>query len=264
VALDGARAVGYREVADGGDPGGPYWATHMKDTRSRPARLDWRAIERDLQEQGFARTPPLLGPAECARLIRLFADDRRFRSRIDLARYRFGVGSYKYFARPLPRVVARLRARLYAGLAPLANAWMEALGSAERYPGDLESFLARCARAGQTRPTPLLLHYEAGGHNCLHQDLYGALAFPLQVTCMLSQRGEEFTGGEFLLVEQRPRAQSRGEVVVLERGEAVVFPSCHRPVAGSRGWYRVTVRHGTGRVLTGERYTLGLIFHDAR
>jgi len=236
----------------------------MSGARSRLAGLDWSAITHELWETGFAKTPPLLGRAECAGLIRLFARDERFRSHIDLARYRFGVGHYKYFARPLPRLVEELRTRLYAALAPVGNAWMEALGSDERYALDLPTFLAHCGRLGQRRPTPLLLHYHAGGYNCLHQDLYGAVAFPLQVTCMLSQPGEDFTGGEFLLVEQRPRAQSHGEVVVLERGEAVVFPSRHRPVRGARGWYRATVRHGTSRVLVGERYTLGVIFHDAR
>jgi len=196
-------------------------------------------------------------------LGRLFDDDRRFRSRIDMARYRFGVGEYKYFAAPLPEPVAALRTALYRRLAPVANRWMEALGSPERYPADLGSYLARCAAHGQTRPTPLLLHYTAGGYNCLHQDLYGALAFPLQVTCVLSQVDTDYTGGEILLVEQRPRAQSRGEVIVLARGEAVVFPNRHRPVKGARGWLRTAVRHGVSRLRSGERLSLGIIFHDA-
>ena len=180
-----------------------------------------------------------------------------------MAHYRFGVGEYKYFAAPLPEPVAALRTALYRRLAPVANRWMEALGSPERYPADLGSYLARCAAHGQTRPTPLLLHYTAGGYNCLHQDLYGALAFPLQVTCVLSQVDTDYTGGEILLVEQRPRAQSRGEVIVLARGEAVVFPNRHRPVKGARGWLRTAVRHGVSRLRSGERLSLGIIFHDA-
>ena len=181
-----------------------------------------------------------------------------------MARLRFGVGEYKYFAAPLPPLVAALRVDLYRHLAPIANRWMEAMGVvAERFPPALGAYLARCAAHGQTRPTPLLLRYTAGGYNCLHQDLYGALAFPLQVTCVLSRRGADYAGGEILLVEQRPRAQSRGEVIVLERGEAVIFPNRHRPVAGARGTYRVTVRHGVSRVTAGERVSLGVIFHDA-
>jgi len=180
-----------------------------------------------------------------------------------MARHRFGVGEYKYFAAPLPKPVAELRAALYARLAPLANRWTEALGLAERYPADLDRWLARCAAHGQRRPTPLLLRYTAGGYNCLHQDLYGALAFPLQVTIVLGRPGVDWDGGEFLLVEQRPRMQSRGEAIVLARGEAIVFPNRWRPVAGTRGSYRVTVRHGVSTIRRGERLTLGVIFHDA-
>jgi hypothetical protein len=229
----------------------------------RIARLDWDAIGRALWERGWAWTGPLLTGAECAGLARLFAYDRRFRTRVDLARYRFGEGCYKYFAYPLPPLVAALRAALYPRLAPVANAWLATLGEGERYPRDLGSFLSRCARAGQRRPTPLLLHYAAGGYNCLHQDLYGAVAFPLQVTVMLS-RPADYAGGEFLLVEQRPRAQSRGEAIALGLGEAIVFTTRHRPIEGARGWYRATVRHGVSRVRQGERCTLGVIFHDAR
>src|SRR5581483_4897233 len=199
---------------------------------------------------------------ECAGLARLFDDDRRFRTRIDMARYRFGVGEYKYFAEPLPKVVATLRTRVYAKLAPVANRWMEALEAAERYPATLAAYLAECAAAKQTRPTPLLLRYTAGGYNCLHQYLYGPLHFPLQLTCALSRLGEDYTGGEILLVEQRPRAQSRGEVVVLRQGEAVIFATRDRPVAGSRGYYRATIRHGVSRLTSGERMTLGVIFHN--
>src|SRR5207244_12815808 len=216
------------------------------------------AIEAALYEQGYANTPPLLEAEECAALGSLFADERRFRSRIDMARYRFGVGEYKYFAAPLPEPVAALRTALYRRLAPVANRWMQALGSAERYPPDLATYLARCAAHGQTRPTPLLLRYETGGYNCLHQDLYGALAFPLQVTCVLSRVNADYTGGEILLVEQRPRAQSRGAVIVLARGEAVIFPDRRRTGAGARGTYRVTVRHGVSRVTAGERLSLGV------
>jgi hypothetical protein len=180
-----------------------------------------------------------------------------------MARHRFGLGEYKYFGPPLPATVAALRLHLYRHLAPIANRWMELLGAEERYPPALPGYLARCAAQGQRRPTPLLLRYAAGGYNCLHQDVYGTLAFPLQFTCMLSQVGEDYAGGEFLLVEQRPRAQSRGDVIVLERGEAVIFPNRHRPVRGARGFYRVTVRHGVSRLRSGERMTLGVIFHDA-
>ena len=230
---------------------------------ARVAALDWAAMAAALDEVGHALTGPLLTGAECGALARLYAEDRRFRSRIDMARYRFGEGEYKYFAAPLPPLVAALRVALYRRLAPIANRWMASLGAAERYPGSLPEYLARCAAHGQRRPTPLLLRYAAGGYNCLHQDLYGALAFPLQVTCVLSQHGADFTGGELLLVEQRPRAQSRGAVVVLERGEAVIFPNRERPVHGTRGVYRAQVRHGVSRLHSGTRTSLGIIFHDA-
>jgi uncharacterized protein len=229
----------------------------------RLARLDWGAIGGSLDERGYATTPAILEARECARLAALWAVERRFRSRIDMARFRFGEGEYRYFAAPLPRAVAALRRELYARLAPVANRWKEALGEPERFPPRLGEYLARCAAGGQTRPTPLLLRYTMGGYNCLHQDLYGALAFPLQVTCLLARRGGDYGGGEFLLVEQRPRAQSRAEVIVLERGEAVIFANRHRPVAGARGPYRATVRHGVARVTAGERLSLGIIFHDA-
>jgi uncharacterized protein len=231
---------------------------------ARLERLDWVSVARGLSERGWATTPPVLTAAECAELIRLYRDERRFRSRVDMARFRFGEGEYKYFANPLPPVVAELRRGAYPHLAPVAAEWEAALGGGRRYPGDLEGFLAVCAEHGQTKPTPLLLRYEAGGYNCLHQDLYGEIAFPLQMTCLLSRAGEDFTGGEFLLVEQRPHAQSRGEVVPLERGQIVVFTTRDRPTRGARGAYRVTLRHGVSRVTSGERYTLGVIFHDAK
>jgi hypothetical protein len=230
---------------------------------ARLAALDWDAIGRGLDEVGHAVTPPLLTAAECAALIGLYGDDRRFRSTVDMGRYRFGEGEYRYFAEPLPPLVADLRVSFFRHLAPIANRWMEALGGAERYPPDLARWLARCAEEGQRRPTPLLLRYVAGGYNCLHQDLYGALAFPLQATIALSRSGLDYEGGEFLLVEQRPRAQSRGEAIALARGAAIVFPNRHRPVAGARGSYRLTVRHGVSRVRSGERLALGIIFHDA-
>ena len=226
--------------------------------------LDWEVIARSLDEIGYARTAPVLTPAECAELVALYPRDDRFRSRIDMARYRFGEGDYKYFAAPLPPVVTTLRTRLYPPLAAIANRWEAALGARTRFPVALDGLLARCAAHGQTRPTPLLLHYEAGGYNCLHQDLYGEVAFPLQVTAFLSRRGVDYEGGEFLLVEQRPRAQSRGEAIATDQGELVIFPTRHRPLAGARGHYRATMRHGVSRVTRGARYTLGIIFHDAK
>jgi uncharacterized protein len=227
-------------------------------------RLDWRALEGQIEREGYARTAALLSSAECAGLARLYDDDGLFRSRVVMERHRFGVGEYKYFARPLPPPVKSLRARLYGPLAAIANRWMEALGERKRFPPDLESFLAQCASAGQGEATPLLLRYEAGGYNCLHQDLYGDVAFPLQVAVMLSRPGRDYEGGEFLLVEQRPRSQSAGEAILAAQGEMVVFPNRFRPVKGSRGYYRVNVRHGVSRIRSGRRSTQGLIFHDAR
>ena len=233
------------------------------DIARRVDALDWPAIDRNLSELGYAKTPPLLTPEECDDLIALYPDDARFRSRIDMARYRFGVGDYKYFAAPLPPLVAALRHAAYPRLAGIANRWSTMLRARTRYPESLEEMLALCARHGQTKPTPLLLHYEAGGYNCLHQDLYGEIAFPLQLTCFLSRRGVDYEGGEFLLVEQRPRAQSRGEAIQTEQGECVIFTTRDRPVAGARGAYRATMRHGVSRIQRGTRYTLGVIFHDA-
>jgi hypothetical protein len=226
--------------------------------------LDWDAVGRSLDEIGYARTAAVLTPGECAELIALYPRDERFRSRVDMARYRFGEGDYKYFAAPLPPSVATLRARLYPPLAAIANRWEATLGARTRFPGELDGLLAHCAAHGQTKPTPLLLHYEAGGYNCLHQDLYGEVAFPLQVTAFLSRRGVDYDGGEFLLVEQRPRAQSRGEAIATDQGELVIFPTRHRPLAGARGHYRATMRHGVSRITRGARYTLGIIFHDAK
>jgi hypothetical protein len=229
---------------------------------NRIGRLDWPAIERGLDERGHATIASLLTRDECARLAALYADERRFRTRVDMARHRFGEGEYKYFAAPLPPLVAALRAGLYPRLVAVANRWATALGT-ETYAPTLAAYLACCAAAGQRRPTPLLLRYTSGGYNCLHQDLYGPLAFPLQLTCLLAEVGEDYTGGEFLLVEQRPRAQSRGEAIVLRRGDAIVFATRHRPASGTRGVYRVTMRHGVSQVRSGERVSLGIIFHDA-
>ncbi len=233
------------------------------EVAARLAALDWDGLGKSLDAAGHALTPPILTASECAALIRLYGDERRFRSTVEMGRYRFGEGEYRYFAEPLPPLVAELRRYLFPRLAPIANRWMVALGAAERFPTDLRRWLACCAAKGQSRPTPLLLRYTAGGFNCLHQDLYGALAFPLQVTIALSEHGRDYEGGEFLLVEQPPRAQSRGEAIVLERGAAIVFPNRHRPAVGARGAYRVTVRHGVSRIRSGERLALGIIFHDA-
>ncbi|HZR80902.1 MAG TPA: 2OG-Fe(II) oxygenase [Candidatus Binatia bacterium] len=245
-------------------PGAPSLAPSRASIARRLERVDWTAVERSLDDRGHALIPALLTTAECRALVALDPDDRRFRSRIDMERFGFGVGRYGYFARPLPRLVADLRAAAYPRLAPIANRWMEALGESARYPDRLDDFLARCAARGQTRPTPLLLRYEADGYNCLHRDLYGDVAFPLQLTCFLSEPGVDYDGGEFLLVEQRPRAQSRGEAIATRRGDVVVFPNAVRPVAGRRGFYRAHMRHGVSRVRRGERWALGVIFHDAR
>jgi len=240
---------------------GSVISTPSVETRLR--QVDWEVVAGALGERGWATTPPLLTAAECAELVSLYPEDGRFRSRVDMARFRFGEGEYKYFANPLPPTVLALRRDAYPRLAPIADAWSAALGGKPAYPPDLDGFLATCAERGQKRPTPLLLRYEAGGYNCLHQDLYGAIAFPLQMTCLLSRPGADFTGGEFLLVEQRPRAQSRGEVISLEQGQIVIFATRERPVRGTRGAYRVVLRHGVSRVTSGLRYTLGVIFHDA-
>jgi hypothetical protein len=230
----------------------------------RLGRADWTGVESALATDGYARLPGLLRAGECASLCALYDRDGRFRKRIDMERHRFGVGEYKYFDRPLPPIVGSLRAASYSHLAAIANRWMAALGMETRYPPRLAGLAALCRRAGQTRPTPLLLRYAAGGYNCLHQDLYGEIAFPLQITCLLSRPGIDFCGGEFLLVEQRPRAQSIGHAVALRRGEAIVFPNRFRPVIGGRGHYRATVRHGVSRLQSGTRLALGVIFHDAR
>ena len=232
--------------------------------KQRIAELDWDALGRDLLERGFARTPPVLMGEECDALIALYADDARFRKRVDMERHTFGRGDYAYFANPLPRLVQTLRTELYRRLAPVANTYAETLGWPGRYPPGLREFLARCHDAGQKRPTPLVLHYTEGGYNRLHQDFYGEVFFPLQATAFLSQPGRDYAGGELLLLEQRPRTQARCEVLRPERGELVLFASGERPGPGKRGPVRVTQRHGVATVTSGERWALGLIFHDAK
>jgi uncharacterized protein len=226
------------------------------------AGIDAAQLAAALDERGYATVPALLDPRECRALAALYADEAAFRSRVVMQRHGFGRGEYKYLRYPLPAPVAALRRALYPLLAPVANRWREALREEGRFPASLEEFLAQCHAAGQVRPTPLILKYAAGDYNCLHQDLYGALVFPLQLTILLSDPAD-FAGGEFLLVEQRPRRQSKGEVVPLRQGEAVVFAVHHRPVQGARGFYRVNQRHGVSRLRSGERTTLGIIFHDA-
>ena len=227
--------------------------------------LDWQAAAESLTQRGYTVTQAILSPEECASLVALYGEENRFRSSIVMERYRFGVGDYKYFANPLPEIVTELRTSAYPHLAKVANEWAEALGeAAPHFPAEHAAFLKTCHNAGQTRPTPLLLHYEAGGYNCLHQDIYGEVAFPLQMVFLLGQPGRDWEGGEFLLVEQQPRAQSKAEVVAAEQGQAVVFTTRHRPVRGTRGYYRVNIKHGVSRVHRGTRFTLGIIFHDAK
>ncbi len=230
----------------------------------RIERPDWGELGQDLNRRGFATLPGLLTAAECRALARLYDTEGRFRSRVIMERHAFGQGEYKYFDYPLPELVQALRTAFYPRLAAVAADWSAKLGTDTTYPPTLERYLKSCHAAGQARPTPLLLKYRAEGYNCLHQDLYGEIAFPLQVAVSLSRPGRDFEGGAFLLVEQRPRAQSRGEAITLRQGEAVVFANSVRPVAGKRGHTRVNLRHGVSRVTAGNRHTLGLIFHDAQ
>jgi hypothetical protein len=226
--------------------------------------IDWAIVEVDLEANGCAIVPQLLAPDTCASIRSLYTQDARFRSRVVMARHGFGRGEYKYFASPLPAVIAELRSAMFPALSAIANRWNAALGVETRFPARHADFLDRCHRADQTRPTPLLLRYVEGDFNCLHQDVYGEHVFPLQVAVLLAEPGLEFTGGEFVLTEQRPRAQSRVNVVPLSRGDAVIFPVRHRPIRGTRGYYRASIRHGVSRLRCGERYTLGIIFHDAK
>lgn len=229
----------------------------------RIAGIDWDEVHSALDADGVAVIPSLLDAGEANQTAALYDDDACFRSRVVMERYRFGRGEYRYFAYPLPAVVKTLRESLYPRLVPLANRWAERLDSGVSYPGDLDAFLDRCHRAGQRRPTPLLLRYRAGDYNCLHQDLYGEHVFPLQAVTLLSEPGEDFDGGELVLVEQRPRAQSAPRVVALRRGDAAIIATHHRPQQGARGWHRVNLRHGVSRLHRGERFTLGIVFHDA-
>ena len=233
--------------------------------QQRAAAIDWQSTIEALHQQGNAVLPQLLTTAECAALAQLYghAPEGTFRSRVVMQRHGFGQGEYRYFSYPLPDRVAGLRGALYPHLAPIANQWNTAMGIDVRYPAQHADFIARCHAAGQVRPTPLLLQYAAGDYNCLHQDLYGEHVFPLQVAVLLSAPGRDFTGGEFVLTEQRPRMQSRAEVVPLTQGEGVIFAVHHRPVQGARGTYRVNLRHGVSRIRSGRRHTLGVIFHDA-
>jgi hypothetical protein len=231
----------------------------------RVAAVDWSRAREQLDDLGYARLPRLLRARECTDLVSRYPEGHAFRKRVSMEQHRFGVGEYHYFAYPLPDLVEQLRTALYRPLAAIANDWAKALGERTRYPPQHEEFLARCRRRGQLRPTPLMLHYGSGGLNHLHQDLYGSVAFPLQVTCLLDTPDRDFSGGEFLLVEGRPRQQSRGEAIALKRGEAIVFPTRERPVLGARGTpYRAKLRHGVSRVRSGQRHALGIIFHDAQ
>ena len=226
-------------------------------------RQDWSGLQHEMDEQGCAIIKGLLSPDECALVAALYGQDDPFRSRVVMARHGYGRGEYRYLAYPLPDLVQDLRAALYPRLAPVANRWSAVMGSGVTYPDDHADFLRRCHDAGQARPTPLLLQYGEGDYNCLHQDLYGEHVFPLQAAILLSRPGVDFTGGEFVLTEQRPRMQSRAEVPPLNQGDALIFAVQHRPVAGTRGAYRVNLRHGVSRVRSGRRHTLGIIFHDA-
>jgi uncharacterized protein len=228
------------------------------------ATLDWTRVGNDLDAHGCAVIGPLLSPAQCASLAALYAQDAPFRSRVIMARHGFGRGEYRYFAYPLPELIATLRSELYPPLAAIANRWNELLGIDVQYPAEHAAYLRRCKQAGQSKPTPLLLQYAEGDFNCLHQDIYGEHVFPLQLTVLLSEPRRDFQGGEFVLTEQRPRMQSRAEVVPLQQGEGVIFPVHHRPVQGTKNIYRVNMRHGVSRLRSGHRHTLGVIFHDAK
>jgi hypothetical protein len=236
----------------------------VKISENHKDRETWDLARAQLDERGFALMRALLPKKSCKEIVGYYGDDHRFRSRIEMARYAFGRGEYKYFTYPLPEIVQQLRTSMYPQVALLASQWAERLGSKVRYPERLSDFIEQCHRAGQKRPTPLLLKYGVGDFNCLHQDIYGEMVFPFQVTFFLSQHGKDFDGGEFVLAEQRPRQQSRVEALSPDQGDAVVFSVHHRPVRGTRGYYRANLRHGVSTVRSGERYTLGIIFHDAK
>lgn len=252
-------------------PGGQGMNIMFADVSSVPAEsamtrvraVDWQRVTEELDEQGSAMLPGILSPAECRAIAALYPDDHLYRSLVVMARHGFGRGEYKYFKYPLPGIIQGLRENLYSRLVPVANRWNAAMGIDVRYPEKHIDFIQRCHDAGQVRPTPLLLQYGAGDYNCLHQDLYGEHVFPIQVAILLSEPARDFSGGEFVLTEQRPRMQSRPEVVALRQGDGVAFAVHHRPVQGTRGTYRVNLRHGVSRVRSGQRHTLGIIFHDA-
>jgi len=233
------------------------------EIRERIDALDWQRIGASLHDAGWARTGVVLTAEECGVMRERYADDKLFRSRIVMERYRFGMGEYKYFAYPLPQAVAELRESLYPHLAGIANEWAARLGGKGDYPGTHREFIRHCHARGQKRPTPLMLRYERGGYNCLHQDLYGEVYFPLQTVFMLDRPGRDFEGGEFVLVEQRPRAQSAAQVIAPQQGEGVIFTTRWRPVQGARGHYRVNIKHGVSPVMSGVRHTLGIVYHDA-
>ncbi|MDN9011653.1 2OG-Fe(II) oxygenase [Brevibacillus laterosporus] len=230
----------------------------------RIAAIDWNKVQQTMDEQGYATIPAFLAKKECNEIVNMYEKEEYFRNTIDMARFRFGIGEYKYYQAPLPDLLQQLREGFYPELAKTANRWLKQLDHEECYPPSLSEFLTECHQQGQTKSTPLLLKYEAGGYNCLHQDLYGDVYFPLQVVFALSQREIDYTGGEFLLLEQRPRAQSRGHVITLEQGSGLIFPANYRPALGSRGYYKIKIRHGVSTITSGTRYTLGIIFHDAK
>jgi uncharacterized protein len=233
--------------------------------KNRIANCDWNSIAKQLSASGFGLTGPILSIAECDELVSLYEEETRFRSKIVMERFRFGKGDYKYFRYPLPKIVQQLRECTYPRLAKIANEWRTALlDKGSEFPPTHEEFLNRCRRGEQNLPTPLMLHYQAGGYNCLHQDIYGEIAFPLQLVVMLGQQGRDWEGGEFVLVENVPRAQSRAHVITAEQGHGIIFTTRYRPVKGARGFFRVTLRHGVSPVRTGTRYTLGIIYHDAK
>ena len=239
-------------------------STLIAPAAQRVASYDWHAIATELQNFGCAVLPGLLTPDECEGIAALYPHEEHFRSHVHMARHGFGKGEYRYFKYPLPAPIENMRTALYPHVATVANDWNERMNISARYPQRHADYLQACHKAGQTRPTPLLLQYVAGDYNCLHQDLYGELIFPLQATILLSAPGRDFSGGEFVITEQRPRMQSRAEVVSLQQGDAVIFAVHNRPVQGTKGTYRVNLRHGVSRVRSGHRHTLGIIFHDAK
>jgi hypothetical protein len=236
---------------------------HTATALTQIERLDWQQTARELNEQGSSMLKGILSPEECRALAGLYANESGFRSRVIMGRHGFGRGEYKYFSYPLPSIVQAMRTALYRELAPIANQWNRSMGIGIQYPLEHTDFIQRCHDAGQVRPTPLLLQYGVGDYNCLHQDLYGEHVFPIQVAFLLSEPDQDFVGGEFVLTEQRPRMQSRAEVVPLRQGDAVAFAVHQRPVQGTRGTYRVNLRHGVSRLRSGQRHTVGIIFHDA-